>query len=91
MSAKPFYLNDKQIKWVEETISGMTLDEKLGQLFVLLKAVPGVDEGQIKASLADGHQGGLRWQGGDKETVYRQNTTYQRYSKIPLVLRMPTT
>lgn len=86
LSAKPFYLNDKQIKWVEETISGMTLDEKLGQLFVLLKAVPGVDEGQIKASLADGHQGGLRWQGGDKETVYRQNTTYQRYSKIPLFI-----
>lgn len=86
LSAKPFYLNDKQIKWVEETISGMTLDEKLGQLFVLLKAVPGVDEDAITASLSASHQGGLRWQGGDKETVYRQNTTYQRHSKIPLFI-----
>ena len=86
LSAKPFYLNDKQIQWVEETISGMTLDEKLGQLFVLLKAVPGVDEDAITASLSASHQGGLRWQGGDKETVYRQNTTYQRHSKIPLFI-----
>jgi len=64
----------------------MTLDEKLGQLFVLLKAVPGVDEDAITASLSASHQGGLRWQGGDKETVYRQNTTYQRHSKIPLFI-----
>lgn len=86
LRAKPFYLNDEQIKWVEDTIADMTLDEKLGQLFVILKSIPGVDEEQIKAGLAVSHQGGLRWQGGDKETVYRQNTTYQRYSKIPLLI-----
>lgn len=86
LRAKPFYLNDEQIKWVEDTISDMTLDEKLGQLFVILKTAPGVDEEQIKASLAVSHQGGLRWQGGDKEMVYRQNTAFQRYSKIPLLI-----
>lgn len=86
LRAKPFYLNDEQVKWVEDTITDMTLDEKLGQLFVILKAVPGVDEGQIKASLAVSHQGGLRWQGGGKETVYRQNAAYQRHSKIPLLI-----
>ena len=83
---KPFYLGDEQIQWVEDTIAGMTLEEKLGQLFVILKAIPGVDEEQIKAGLAVSHQGGLRWQGGDKETVYRQNTTYQKHSKIPLLI-----
>jgi len=86
LRTKPFYLNDEQIKWVEDTIADMTLDEKLGQLFVILKAIPGVDEEQIKASLAVSHQGGLRWQGGDKEMVYRQNTAYQRHSKIPLLI-----
>ena len=34
---KPFYLDDEGIKWVEDTIASMTLDEKVGQLFVLLK------------------------------------------------------
>ena len=28
---KPFYLNEKQAKWVEETLDSMTLDEKIGQ------------------------------------------------------------
>ena len=86
LKAKPFNLNDEQIKWVEDTISGMTLEEKFGQLFVLLKAVPGVDESAIKASLDASHQGGLRWQGGNKETVWLQNTTYQKQSKIPLLV-----
>ncbi len=83
---KPFYLTEEEIRWVEETIAGMTLEEKLGQMFVLLKAVPGVNEEAIKAGLAVSHQGGLRWQGGDKETVWLQNTTYQKYSKIPLLI-----
>lgn len=86
LRAKPFYLNNEQIKWVEDAIAGMTLNEKLGQLFVILKAVPGVDEEQIKVGLAVSHQGGLRWQGGGKETVYRQNAAYQRHSKIPLLI-----
>lgn len=86
LRAKPFYLNDEQIAWVENTYAGMTLDEKIGQLFVLLKVVPGVNEEAIKAGLAQSHQGGLRWQGGDKETVWLQNTTYQKNSKIPLLI-----
>ncbi len=31
---KPYNLDDKAIAWVEETIANMTLDEKIGQLFV---------------------------------------------------------
>lgn len=83
---KPFNLNEEQIKWVEETISNMTLEEKIGQLFVILKAVPGVDEERIKNALAVSHQGGLRWQGGNKEDVYKQNMLYQKHSKIPLFI-----
>ena len=48
---KPFYLNDEQIAWVENTIRDMTLEEKFGQLFVLLKATPGVDERPFKTRL----------------------------------------
>lgn len=86
LKKSPFNLNETQINWVEETINSMTLDEKIGQLFVLLKAVPGVDEEKIKKSLSLSHQGGLRWQGGDNETVYHQNSFYQRMSKTPLLI-----
>lgn len=33
MKAKPFYLSEEDCKWVEETIAGMTTEEKIGQLF----------------------------------------------------------
>jgi beta-N-acetylhexosaminidase len=36
LKAKPFYLNDEDIKWVENTLAGMTEDEKIGQLFCLI-------------------------------------------------------
>lgn len=86
LRAKPFYLDDKQIQWVEDTIAGMTLEEKFGQLFVILKGVPGADEEMIRKAVEQSHQGGLRWRGGDKNTVYEQNRLYQKYSKIPLFI-----
>ena len=33
LKAKPYYLSDEDIKWVEDTIAGMSLEEKIGQLF----------------------------------------------------------
>ena len=34
LKAKPFYLSDGDIKWVENTLANLTLDEKIGQVFV---------------------------------------------------------
>ncbi len=86
LKAKPFFLSEEEEKWVEETLAGMTLEEKLSQLFVLLKPVPGADEKQIQALMTSARPGGMRWQGGDAETVFRQNTLFQRYSKIPVLI-----
>lgn len=36
LKAKPFYLNEAQIAWVEQTIASMTVKEKIGQLFINL-------------------------------------------------------
>ena len=30
---KPFYLNDEDIEWVEQTLASMTLEEKIAQMF----------------------------------------------------------
>ena len=37
LKAKPFYLSDHDIKWVNDTIEHMTLEEKIGQLFIHLE------------------------------------------------------
>ena len=87
LKAKPFYLNDEQIRWVEDAIAGMTLDEKLGQLFVILQAQPGFGEKQVEDLLDKSHMGGLRWQnGGNKQQIYDQLTAFQKHSKLPLLI-----
>jgi len=83
---KPYRLNTQQIEWVHHTLENMSLEEKIGQLFIMLKTEPGVNEARIKKTLDKYHQGGLRWQGGDKEDVYLQNATYQKASNIPLLI-----
>lgn len=80
----PFNLSEEGIKWVDDTIAGMTLDEKVGQLFVLMRK--SLDPKDIQDKLDSFHQGGLRYQGGDSEVVYNQNKTYQEMSKIPLLI-----
>ena len=86
LKAKPFDLTDAQVQWVEDMIASMTLDEKLSQLFVLLKAVPGVDEERIRNLMETARPGGMRWQGGDKEAVWKQNRLFQQYSRIPVLI-----
>ncbi len=34
LTEKPFNLNETQVKWVEDTLAGMDLDAKIGQLFL---------------------------------------------------------
>ncbi len=43
LKAKPFYLDDAAIEWVEKTLAGMDTNEKLGQLFCLA-AMGDIDE-----------------------------------------------
>ena len=40
LRAKPFYLNDEQIAWVESTLAGMSTDDKVGHLFHLMMMGP---------------------------------------------------
>jgi len=36
LKGNPFYLTDPDIKWVEDTLANMTMDEKVAQLFCLI-------------------------------------------------------
>ena len=46
LKAKPYYLSDEDIKWVNDTISSMTDEEKVGQLFFQLTM--GLDKQYLK-------------------------------------------
>ena len=84
LKAKPFYLNDEQIAWVENTIESMTLEEKIGQLFIFLNWDR--RPGKAKELCEKYHIGGLRWQGGTLEEIWEQNYEFQKYSKVPMLI-----
>lgn len=84
LKARPYYLNDEQVRWVEDTIAAMTPDEKVGQLFInltLRRDPETMDKLTQKYRI-----GGVRWQGGTLEEVYEQNKTFQMDSKIPVLI-----
>ena len=86
LKAKPFFLNDSQIKWVNDTLNSMTPEEKIGQLFVLMTYLPGVNEDRIREEAENRCPGGLRWQRKDSAEAWAQNRLYQQYSRIPMLI-----
>lgn len=88
LTAKPYYLNEEQIKWVEDTIADMSLEEKIGQLFINMGSSR--EEGYLKGVLDNYHIGGVRYNPGTAEEVYDQNKILQENSKIPLLIAANT-
>ena len=88
LKAKPFNLNEEQIAWVRETLASMTLEEKVGQLFINLTLRR--DEESLTKLVNEYHIGGVRWQGGTLEEVYEQNRFFQEHSKVPVLIAANT-
>ncbi len=90
LTKKPYNLNADQIKWVEDTIAGMTDEEKVGQLFVNL-FFPGSDEFSgneftNQEIVEKFHIGGARYKGQDSVQVQGLLNELQSASKIPLLV-----
>ena len=88
LKAKPYCLSDEDILWVEKTISEMTDEEKVGQLFFQLTA--GIDEEYLKNLMEKYHLGGCRYNNMPAKAVKMQNATLQKYAKVPLFIACNT-
>ncbi len=88
LKAKPYYLSDEDILWVENTIKNMTPEEKVGQLFFQLTA--GIDEEYLKNLMDKYHLGGCRYNNMPGAVVQMQNRTLQKYAKVPLFIACNT-
>lgn len=84
LKGNPFYLNDNDIKWIEDTIKNMTLEEKIGQLFCPIGMIP--DEEYLKNSLLSKHIGGILFRNGESKEMQRIHNFLQENSKIPLLI-----
>lgn len=88
LKAKPYYLSDEDIKWVEDTIASMTDEEKVGQLFFQLTM--GLDEQYLKNLVEKYHVGGIRYNNVPGHMIAQHNATLQKYSKLPLIIACNT-
>ena len=88
LRAKPYTLSDDDIKWVNDTIAGMTNEEKVGQLFFQLTA--GVDENYLKELMEKYHLGGCRYNNMPGFVVQNQNRILQKYAKVPVFIACNT-
>lgn len=84
LKAKPYYLSDQQIQWVEDTIASMTDQEKVGQLFVHMVADRSPDK--LRETVRTYHPGAFRYMSVSPEELYEQNRILQEESPIPLLI-----
>ncbi|WP_152286336.1 glycoside hydrolase family 3 N-terminal domain-containing protein [Flavicella marina] len=77
-----------QEQWVEAQLSAMSLDEKIGQLF-MIQAYSNKDKKHrkfIESEIKKYHIGGLIFMQGTPEKQAELNNRYQKKSKIPLLI-----
>ena len=80
----PYKLNDEQVKWVENTIKGMTEDEKLEQLFCPL--LYSNDPNYLKMMVNQYNFGGLMFRPGPSQELKLAIDTISENAKIPMLL-----
>lgn len=88
LKARPYYLSDEDCKWVEDTIAGMSPEEKVGQLFFQLTASQ--DEDYLKELMEKFHLGGCRYNPLPGKAVQEQNRLLQKYAKVPVFIACNT-
>ena len=84
LKAKPYFLSDEDIQWVENTIASMTDEEKVGQLFVNM-VTDFTPEG-IKKVADTYHPGALRYHNKSAAELWDMVSEFQKCSKVPLLV-----
>ena len=77
-----------QKKWVDTLLNNMTIDEKIGQLF-MVQAYSNKDKDHsdfIEGLINEYHIGGLVFMQGTPEKQAKLNNNYQSISRIPLLI-----
>jgi beta-N-acetylhexosaminidase len=80
----PFDLSDNQVEWVKTTIEGMSIEEKIGQLFFPMGF--STKEKDIEEMITKYHVGGMMYRTGKAKKVLKAHRFIQNTSKIPLFL-----
>ena len=86
LKAMPYYLSDVDVAWVEQTIAGMSDEEKIGQLFI--SHTRGLDVDEAQEQISRYHYGGQRYKdsGSYSREVFDFITGLRQVAKIPMLV-----
>ena len=84
LKAKPFYLDDSDIEWVKSTIESMTIEEKIGQLFVPIGV--SYQRDYLDHALLHYHIGGVMYRSAESRMMQETHRYLQEHSRIPLMI-----
>lgn len=88
LKAKPYFLSDEDIQWVKDTIAGMSVEEKVGQLFFAHGGKSSDEE--LLELVQKYHIGGYRYNGIPAAQVQKQVRVLQTGSRLPLFVACNT-
>ncbi len=88
LKARPYYLKEEDIKWVNDTIAAMTDEEKVGQLFFQLTSSH--EEEHLKELMEKYYLGGCRYNPAPGAAIAEQNRKLQKYAKVPVFIACNT-
>lgn len=87
LRAKPFYLDDEQIAWVEKTIEGMSLNDKIGQLFLFNSPANETAEATIeRLEKINLKPCGFLLRGAVSKDIREKIKGFQDYYEIPMFI-----
>jgi beta-N-acetylhexosaminidase len=84
LRASPFNLDDEAVAWVDSTIAGMSLEEKIGQLFI--NHNNDYSPEYLDGVLDNYHVGGMRYRPGPSAAVQDHIRYAQSRTRIPLLV-----
>ena len=84
LKAAPYNLDDAAVEWVESTIGSMTLEEKIGQLFI--NHNNDYSPAYLDGVLENFHVGGMRYRPGTSSAVQEHIRYAQSKTRIPLLI-----
>lgn len=80
--ANPLNLTESDIRWVEETYSSMSVEERIGQLFCPIGYSS--DPNYLTHVILSKHPGGILFRTGGKDEMAATYSFLQKNSRIPM-------
>lgn len=80
----PFFLKEKDIEWVEETLQSMSLHEKVGQLFCPIGHSDNKQD--LEVFIKDYHPGGIMYRPDTGAKIQETHRLLQELSPVPLLI-----